>query len=41
MVKLIQLHSYNGVVDGVGDIDIDGVTVGDGVGATQLPPSVA
>jgi hypothetical protein len=41
LVKLIQLHVYKGVVDGVGEIDIEGVTVGVGVGATQLPPSRA
>jgi hypothetical protein len=39
LVKLIQLHGYNGVVDGVGDIDTVGVTLGVGVGTMQSPPA--
>jgi hypothetical protein len=39
LVKLIQLHGYNGVVDGVGVTENEGVTLGVGVGAMQSPPA--
>jgi hypothetical protein len=41
LVKLIQLHGYNGVVDGVGVTENEGVTLGVGVGATQSLIGVA
>jgi hypothetical protein len=41
LVKLIQLHTFKGVVDGVGVTENDGVTLGVGVGATQSLIGVA
>lgn len=41
LVKLIQLHVNKGVVDGVGVIENDGVTLGVGVGAIHSPTAVA
>ena len=41
LVKLIQLHVFKGVVDGVGVIENDGVTLGVGVGAIHSLKAVA